>query len=150
MKVTQSIIINRNQEDIFEFLRYTENQGLFGVWSLSDPNIKKTFTGNSGEVGSMYAWESEVKNVGVGTQKNVRLEFPELIETELVFEQPIEGIMRALFILEPQDDMTQVNWVIESPMKFPASLFSFFIKRKLEKDLMTGLRNLKKILEIQS
>lgn len=35
------IVINRPKEEVFNYVKYVENQENYGVWQLSDPSIKK-------------------------------------------------------------------------------------------------------------
>lgn len=53
-KVTRTVEIERERSDIFDYLRYLENQENFSVWSQKDSDIKQTYSGPDGNVGSIY------------------------------------------------------------------------------------------------
>lgn len=40
MLIEKSIIINRSQNEVFNYLKFSKNQNEFSVWNMKDPNQK--------------------------------------------------------------------------------------------------------------
>ena len=148
MLIEKSIIIDRPQNEVFNYLKYTKNQNQFSVWNMKDPNQKVSEKGTDGTVGFVYSWDSQNKNVGAGSQEIKKLVENETIEYELRFERPMKNIAKSKFVIsEISGSQTQVTWDFRGPTKFPMSLFSGIFKKMLGKDISTSLENLKKKLE---
>jgi hypothetical protein len=148
MKVEKSIKIKRSSKLVFDYLKMTRNHDNFSVWNMADPNMKKNYKGTDGTVGFIYSWDSTIKNVGAGEQEITAIEDGKRIDYEIRFSRPMQNTGRTKFqITSIGDDNTYVDWIFDSPSKFPMSLFSPIFKRMLGKDLEKGLINLKSILE---
>jgi len=46
--VERNIVISRNQQETFEYIKYLKNQELYGVWWKADPNMKINTKGKDG------------------------------------------------------------------------------------------------------
>jgi hypothetical protein len=148
MKIEKSTVISKNLKEVFDYLKYTKNQDNFSVWNMADPSMKKDYRGTDGTVGFVYIWDSTNKNVGAGEQETKSINDGKSIEFEVRFFRPMKNTGKAFFYTEGVGEgSTNVTWVFDSPSKFPYSLFSFFFKKMLGRDLENGLANLKKILE---
>ncbi|HEY1022377.1 MAG TPA: polyketide cyclase, partial [Flavisolibacter sp.] len=66
-RVERSVSINKPKEQVFSFVKRAKNQDQFNKWIQADPQVKKTYRGEDGTVGFVYAWES--KEVGKGEQE---------------------------------------------------------------------------------
>src|SRR5690554_6372374 len=60
------IVINKSKQEVFNYIKYVKNQDNFGVWQLTDPDMKTTSEGVDGTVGFKYSWDSE--KLGKGAQ----------------------------------------------------------------------------------
>jgi len=70
------------------------------------------------------------------------------IDYAIRFSRPMKNTGKTKFqITGSADGYTSVEWIFDSPSKFPMSLFSPIFKIMLGKDLEKGLQNLKVILE---
>jgi hypothetical protein len=148
MKIEKSIEINRGSGFVFDYLRITKNQDNFSVWNMNDPDMKKDYKGIDGTVGFSYSWDSKVKNVGAGEQKITAIEEGKSIDYTIKFSRPMQNTGKSKFrITALGNESTSVDWIFDSPSKFPMSLFSPIFKRMLGKDLEKSLTNLKSILE---
>lgn len=148
MKIERSIKINKSSRLVFDYLKITRNHDNFSVWNMADPNMKKTHKGTDGTVGFVYNWDSTMKNVGAGEQEITAIEDGKSIEYTIRFSRPMQNTGKTKFqITNLGDDNTSVDWIFDSPSRFPMSLFSPIFKRMLGKDLEKGLINLKGILE---
>ncbi len=150
MKIEKSTLIGKPSQVVFDYLKFTRNQDNFSVWNMADPGMKKEQSGNDGEVGFIYRWDSQVKNVGAGEQKTTAIIPGKQIDSEIRFFRPMKNTGKTSFIIDDKGNgKTQVTWIFDSPSKFPMRLFAPLFKKVLGKDLDKGLENLKSILEGQ-
>ncbi|MEJ6583229.1 MAG: SRPBCC family protein [Crocinitomicaceae bacterium] len=150
-EVKRSVEIEREPSDVFDYLRYLENHSNFTVWSQMDPNIKQTYSGPDGNVGSICKWNSKDENVGVGEQEITQLVNNEKVECELRFIKPWEYSVKAIFsISDNSKQTTMANWSFEGEESWPWNITLLFMNmdEKLGPDLEKGLSNLKNILEV--
>ena len=148
MKIEKSVKVKKSPGAVYEYLKLTRNQDNFSVWNMADPNMKKSYEGTDGTVGFIYRWDSEVKNVGAGEQEITAMDDGKSIDYAIRFSRPMKNTGKTKFqITGSADGYTSVDWIFDSPSKFPMSLFSPIFKRMLGKDLEKGLQNLKVILE---
>jgi uncharacterized protein YndB with AHSA1/START domain len=148
MVIEKNVSINKNINEVFNFLRQTKNQDKFSVWNMKDPNMKRDYSGTDGTKGFIYSWDSKDKNVGAGSQEIKNISEGNRIDYELRFTRPMQNIATSSFILtEVSDSNTSVTWTFQSPTKFPMSLFSPIFKNMLGKQLNQSLQNLKALLE---
>lgn len=149
--IEKNIVINKNIDDVFNYLKQTKNQDNFSVWNMKDPNMKKTYSGTDGTTGFIYSWDSKDKNVGAGSQEITNVVNNSRIDYELRFERPMKNTGISSFVLNKIDDnTTAVSWNFISPTKFPFSLFAPILKNMLGKQISTSLQNLKSIMEKNS
>ena len=67
--IEETININKPKQDVFNYLKLLRHSENFNKWVMTDPNLKKNFSGTDGTIGFVYSWESEMKNVGQGEQE---------------------------------------------------------------------------------
>jgi len=146
--VERSIIINRPEPQVFEYLKSLRNQNEWSTWSKLDPNMKTEFIGTDGTVGSISKWKGN-KDVGAGEQEIKKIVEGERIETELRFKEPFESTNMAHFTTEAIDsNTTKVNWGFEGNMTYPMNIMNLFgMDEAVGKDFQQGLNNLKAKLE---
>ena len=148
MVIEKNVVINKNIDAVFNYLKQTKNQDNFSVWNMKDPNMKKTYSGADGTKGFIYSWDSKDKNVGAGSQEITNVVDNSRIDYELRFERPMKNTGISSFVLsEIDDNNTSVSWNFISPTKFPFSLFAPILKKMLGKQISTSLQNLKTLLE---
>ena len=146
--VEKSVDINLPKQEVYDFLKYCKNQDHFSVWNRTDPAKKTSYQGTDGTVGFIYSWESNVKNVGAGSQEISKLVAGESIEFALRFEKPMKNTGKSTFIFsEINPSLTRVTWNFSGPTKFPMSLLKGMFQKMLGKDLAQSLSNLKELLE---
>jgi hypothetical protein len=148
MKIEKSIDINKSSKLVYEYLKMTKNQDNFSVWNMTDPDMKKKYNGTDGTIGFIYSWDSTNKNVGAGEQEITSMDEGKSIEYAIRFFRPMQNTAKSGFkIIIKGEEISTVEWIFDSPSKFPMSLFSPIFKKMLGKDLEKGLINLKRILE---
>lgn len=149
MQIQRSVIINKPEPEVFNFIKSLKNQDRFSVWAQMDPEMKKEFRGTDGEPGFVYAWESiRNRNVGSGEQEIVNVG-DGVMESSLRFLKPMKSTAMARLTTESLEaGQTRVQWSLHSVMKFPMNMMKPLMKKMLGKDIAAGLSNLKSVLEI--
>lgn len=148
MIIEKTVSINRNINEVFNYLKQTKNQDNFSEWNMKDPNMKKDYVGTDGTKGFIYSWDSKDKSVGAGSQEITNITEPGRIDYQLRFTRPMQNTATSGFILEKTgENNTSVTWKFQSKSKFPMSLFASFFKKILGKQLNQSLQNLKAVLE---
>lgn len=148
--VTKEITINRRADSVFNYIRYFKNQNEFSVWSKIDPKMKLTYKGTDGTVGAISAWESEVKDVGIGEQEVTKIIEGKRIDFALRFKKPMEDTAVAFMSTETvSNDQTKVKWGISGVMPYPINIMLPMMKmdQMIGNDLQKGLVNLKAKME---
>lgn len=143
-KSEREIVIQKPVEEVYDYVRYVKNQDNFGVWQLSDPEMKTAEEGTDGTVGFKYGWEG--KKTGKGSQTITGLIENKSVETELDFG--FGNPAQSYFLTEEvAPDQTKVVWGISGKTPYPWNLMSLFYD--MGKDFEDGLQNLKEIIENQ-
>ncbi|NCD69560.1 SRPBCC family protein [Mucilaginibacter agri] len=148
--VGRSVIINKPQREVFDYIKYLKNQDNYSVWAMMDPSMAKTFEGVDGTPGFKSSWDSSNKKVGKGEQELKNVVDGERIESELHFIKPFDGRANAHMVTDAIGaDSTKVNWGFSSKMAYPMNIMLLFMNmdKMMGKDLEVGLQNLKKVLE---
>ena len=149
--INRSIIVNKSQSEVFSFVKPLENSGKFAVWQKKDPNIKQTYSGESGKVGSTYTWSSKIEDIGSGEQEIKSIIENEKIVCELRFKSPNEMIAESYMTTSSIDNSskTKVAWGIKGGSAYPWNFFMLFfdLDAQIGPDLQEGLDNLKVVME---
>ena len=148
MFLERSVEIDRPVGEVFNYVRFIENHKDFSVWHMADPDMTVTTTGKDGQVGFVHSWDSKLKKVGAGSQEITEIFGRERISYELRFVRPMQATNYSnVHFLSLPEKRTRVTWDFSGEMAFPMSLFSFFIKRMLGRDIQQNLDRLKAVLE---
>lgn len=148
--VEREIVINKPKSEVFEYLKLLKNQDNFSKWATTDPDMKKTYTGNDGTVGFISAWNSTNKEVGVGEQEIKKITEGERIDYELRFIEPFESTENAYMTMDAiGENQTKVKWGFNGHMNYPSNIWLLFLnfEEMIGGDLQTGLEKLKTELE---
>lgn len=138
------VTIHKPAQEVYDYIKYVKNQDNYGVWQLSDPNMKTQSEGTDGTVGFKYSWDSE--KLGKGAQVITGLKEGERIETNMYFydfnDTPHPAFMS---ISSVNENTSEVSWGIKWTTPYPFNIMNLF--NNMHKDFNTGLNNLKNILE---
>ncbi len=149
-KVERNVVINKPVTEVYDYLRHIKNQDNFSVWVMKDPGMNRVFSGNDGETGFIYAWDSLHKGAGKGEQEIKKLVENEQIDLEVRFEKPMKAVAQTpLFLESLSENQTKVSWRMNSAMNYPMNIMLTLLnmEKMLGKDMETSLNNLKTILE---
>ena len=140
------VVINKPVNEVFNYIKYVKNQDNFGVWQLSDPNMKTTEEGEDGTVGFKYNWDSE--KLGKGAQVITNIVPNERMESDMFFLEFDDRPNKAYISVEEQaPGQTLVKWGISGETPYPWNLMSLL--HNMDNDFNKGLEKLKEILESQ-
>ena len=148
--IEREITINKPVDTVFNYVKYLKNQNEFSVWANIDPKMKSTYKGTDGTVGSISAWESEVKEFGVGEQEITNITEGKRIDFALRFKKPMEDTAVGFMSTESVTaNQTKVKWGISGVMPYPMNIMLPMMKmdQMIGNDLQKGLENLKDKLE---
>jgi hypothetical protein len=149
-KLERSIVIQAPKDSVFNYIKHLKNQNEYSVWNKMDPKIKNKYTGIDGTVGFVSAWESEVKNVGTGSQTITKIVEGEIMFTKLNFEKPFKAENNTEISTTAVDaSNTKVSWSFNGSFAYPMNIMKlvFNMEKMIGKDFEIGLQNMKVILE---
>jgi hypothetical protein len=148
--VERDIVINKPKKEVFDYVKYLKNQNDYSKWANIDPAMKKEFRGTDATVGFVSSWESTNKDVGKGEQEIKGIKDGERIDYEIRFIEPFASTSSAYMSTEAvSENQTKVKWNFHGVMPYPMNLMQLAMDmdKAIGGDLLTGLTNLKKILE---
>jgi hypothetical protein len=117
-------------------------------WEKLDPQMKKTYEGTPGTVGSAYSWDGK-GDAGAGTMTVKMVDPNKRLDIKLEFVKPFESVAKTGFILETAGNQTKVSWFIDGDNDFMGKIMSLFMDmdKMIGKDFEKGLDEMKKISE---
>lgn len=148
--IEREVIINKPKQTCFDYVKVLRNQKNFSTWESMDPNMKQSYSGNDGEVGSSYAWDGNPENVGKGKETIKSIKDGERIDVELAFEVPYPSISDTYFTLKAIDStQTKVLWGMKGDMPYPTNLMQLLMnmEQMIGDEYAKSLTNLKNVLE---
>ncbi len=127
MIIEKTVSINKNINEVFNYLKQTKNQDNFSEWNMKDPNMKKEYAGTDGTKGFIYSWDSKDKRVGAGSQEITNITEPGRIDYHLKFTRPMQNTAASGFVLENTgENNTSVTWKFQMVVKIPDVAIRFF------------------------
>jgi hypothetical protein len=147
--VEREIVIDKSNNDVFQYLKHIKNQDKFSVWVMKDPNMKREFRGDDGTVGFVYAWDGN-KEAGKGEQEITKIEEGKYLGLEVRFEKPFVAVAHTPFTVEAvSPQQSKVKWGMVSKMNYPMNIMLLILNMEsmLGKDMENSLKTLKGILE---
>jgi len=149
VKYEKSISINAPIDSVWMNVNSLASIDKWSPWNDYDPNMKKSITGTDGTIGAMASWESDVPEVGKGSQTISKIEPPALLETDLKFYMPYESEAKGYIQLSPEGEGTKVTWGFKSEMPYPFNIMKLFMNmdEMMDKDWNSGLGKLKALCE---
>lgn len=148
--IKSEVVIKKNQQAVFGFVKYLKNQQQYSVWSRIDTTMRIYELGTDAQPGYVSGWESTNPEVGSGEQEIKAIHAPHRIEYELRFFEPMQTTDQAYLQLTAIDSMqTRVEWGFQGRLSYPTNLIRLFmnLEEMLQNDFDQGLANLKQILE---
>lgn len=146
VSVSQNISVS--QMEVYDYVRFLNNQKNYSVWVMEDPALEPEITGEDGTVGATQYWNSENDNVGEGYQTITQLTASRM-DVDLRFVRPWKGEAKAATLFEamtPNETLVTSEFYGNDP--FPGNLMGYWVGRiMLAKAQKENLANLKNLLE---
>lgn len=148
--IERSTIVQRNKQDVFNYIRVLKNAEHYNKWTMTDPSMKKMLSGLDGTKGFIYSWDSTDKNVGAGAQEIIDIREGDRIDYELRFERPFKNTAYSSLITNTvAADQTKITWTFHGRMNYPFNILHALLNLSLVlgKEISISLTNLKVLLE---
>lgn len=145
--VERTVVINAPADQLRDSLKSLRFFTKWDPWSEYDPQMKLSYSGENGTVGSSYSWVGN-DQVGEGQMKILSVA-DSMIETEVHFIRPWESTSIAHYHIVPTPEGTKVSWGFSGKNPFPWNAFSLFMDmdKMLGQDFEKGLNKLKATIE---
>ncbi len=144
-KGSSEIVINKPQQEVYDYIKYLKNQDNFGTWNQMDPAMKKSYEGTDGTIGFTYSWDSDKFMVGKGKQVITNLEEGQKMESDLFFADSENPAKSVISTTAQGDNQTLVKWSVVGESPYPWNIMNLFFN--MDGDFEKGLQNLKNELE---
>ena len=144
----RSIVINADEQVIFEQINTLKNWEKWSPWQKMDPTSKMTYFGPPSGVGAGYEWTSENENTGTGSLSITESIPYSLIKTDLDFRENGKAISH--FKLEKAEGGTKLSWTFDSDTgsnPFKKLMMHTMGKSFMNKTYDEGLNSIKQIAE---
>ncbi|WP_027385658.1 SRPBCC family protein [Chryseobacterium gregarium] len=143
----KSVVLNASKEKIWPHLSSMKAFNRWNPWMKLDAAMKITYTGNSGEAGDKYCWDSKNDDAGAGCQEIKELILYQKQKTEMTFIKPFEGEAASEIILSPQGNATKVTWTMDTEQDAMIKIMRPVMDYQMGKSYEEGLDNLKALVE---
>ncbi|AZA55446.1 hypothetical protein EG348_02290 [Chryseobacterium sp. G0201] len=143
----KSMVINAPKEKVWQQISSMKSFNEWNPWMKLDKSMKVTYTGNSGEVGDKYCWDSKNDNAGAGCQEIKGLVLNEKQKTEMMFIKPFEGQATSEIVLSPEGNATKVLWTMDTEQDPMMKIMRPMMDYQMGKSYEEGLNNLKALVE---
>ncbi len=145
--VERSVSIDAPRAQVWGAVNSLKSMDKWSPWIEQDPDVKQTYEGQDGAVGSKNTWESEI--IGSGSQTITKIVPNERIETELEFTAPRQGMADAFVTVGDDDKATKVTWGFSTESPYPWNAMNLFMNmdKMIGGEFEKGLGKLKKLVE---
>lgn len=143
----RSGVIAATKEQVFPYISNLRMGEQWSPYEKMAPGMKKSFTGDDGQVGSKMEFES--KEAGSGTIEILRIVPNEAVDLKLIMTAPLKGENLIEYRLASEGEGTRFTWTMSGEGGFMGKLMSVIINcEKMIGDQFTqGINNLKAVLE---
>ncbi|MBL0745176.1 SRPBCC family protein [Chryseolinea lacunae] len=143
--IEKSIVIDAPAEAIFPEVSQFKNFTAWSPWSKMDPEVKQTFEGEPGTVGSKMNWDGP--KTGQGSQVIEAIDENKSVKCSLTFGG-YDGKFYSEFILAPEGNGTKVTWTYDGANDgFGAKAMWLVMGSMMKGQYEEGLMDLKKLVE---
>lgn len=141
-----SAVINAPRDKVWQNMRSMKAFNQWNPFMDLDPNVKVTYSGNSGKVGDQYCWEGN-DDAGKGCHVVTALVPNQKQSSKMLFKIPFESEATSDLVLSPEGNSTKVTWSMDCELDYPMNLMKLFMDSQMEKSYGSGLKKLKLISE---
>jgi hypothetical protein len=143
----RSGVIQASKEQIFPYISNLRLGGQWSYYEKADPEMKKTYHGEDGQVGSKMEFES--KTGGSGSLEILKIIPNESVQLRLIMTAPFKGANLIDYKLTPEAQGTRFNWVMSGDGGFMNKLMTVFMdcEKMVGDQFSQGIDNLKVLME---
>ncbi|MCU1529465.1 MAG: hypothetical protein JWP75_3228 [Frondihabitans sp.] len=147
MIIERSIVIDAPAAEVTPYLADLRRWVDWSPWEGQDPDLKRTYTGTDGSIGSTYAWKGNRK-AGAGSMAVTGIA-PTEIDIDLTFTAPFKSSSKVEFHLFETENSTKLVWTMQSPQNLMARVMRIVINmdKMIGGDFEKGLAKLKAAVE---
>ena len=144
----RSGVIKASPEEIFPYISNLRKGELWSPYEKLDPNMKKTFNGVDGTVGSSMDFEGN-RDAGSGRLEIMNIVPNQSVELKLTMTEPIKVENVVIYTLTSENDGTRFSWSMKGDSGFLGKLVGVFIdcEKMLAGQFSEGIENLKNYIE---
>lgn len=144
----RSGFINASPQVIYPYLSNLKLGSEWSPFEKKDPNIKKTYAGADGAVGSSMDFEGN-SDVGAGRIEIVALEPNKSAELKLKMTKPFVAENKIFYKIIPLENGAVFTWAMEGDGGYMGKLMSTFIdcEKMIGDEFSAGIKNLKVLIE---
>ncbi|KAA3609734.1 MAG: hypothetical protein D8M58_09190 [Calditrichaeota bacterium] len=147
-KLQRSAEINKSAADIYNVVSDYNRMTAWNPWMEIDPDVVTKITGNAGEVGSTYEWESQNEQLGSGMMTIEEVVPNKSMKEKLEFKAPFQMVASSGWILEEIDSTTtKVTWHYGGSYSYFMRYWTLGLESMLGPQYERGLTNLKNLVE---
>lgn len=132
---------------VWDHLRSLKKHNGWSPFLAMDPDMKVTYEGTDGAVGSKSSWEGGKS--GKGEQVIAAVDSGKRIDVDLHFMEPFEAQATASLVMQPMADSTRVTWTYDGKNGFISRIIAVFknMDSMLGPVFDDGLARLKQVAE---
>jgi hypothetical protein len=147
----RSGLIEASASKIFPYISNFKRGAEWSPYEKLDPNLKRTFSGTDGTVGSVLEFEGNV-NAGSGKLEILKLIPDQLVDIKLTMTKPMYGENLVQYRLTPEGSGTRFTWSMSGDAGFMGKLFGVFIdcEKMVGDQFNQGIANLRQLVETKS
>ncbi len=148
-KFEKSIAINAPANRVWLNTNSLRAMDSWSPWQEKDPNVKKDWSGSTGQPGEQQCWEGN-DAVGKGCIKVLKVDsVAKRIDIEMKFLTPYESEAMEYVIVQQYRAGSKVTWGFTSEIPFPFSPMKLFmdLEDQIGPDFTLGLQKLKALSE---
>ncbi len=143
--VERSIVIEKNPQDVFEFVSDFGSWTKWSPWLCAEPEAKVTVSDNTNSIGSKYTWDGKI--VGAGELEHLTLEPGKRIIDEIRFLRPFKSKAEVVFHFEPAGSGTKAIWQMNGSLPWFMFWMKSMMKSFISMDYDRGLKMMKEYME---
>jgi hypothetical protein len=145
----RSIVIQSPPDKVWNNVNTLGAINRWNPWVARDPQILLKYSGVDGTPGASFSWDSELKNVGAGSQTIINVVPQNLLASRITFFRPFKGTGDAYIKVKEEGGSTTATWGIVSSTPYPMNIIKIFgvIEKNMNKDFGEGLNKLKELCE---
>ena len=144
----RSGVIQAPAEKIFPYISEFKKAGEWSPYEQMDPQMKKTYSGTEGAVGSKMEFDGN-KDVGSGSLEVLNVVPQQSVNLKLIMTKPFYAENLIEYKLTPEGSGTRFTWAMSGNGGFLGKLLSVLVdcEKMVGGQMEKGIQNLKTLIE---